>query len=37
VFFRDGDRVLHSYSSYGRGPDILLGTYHMLDVTPISR
>jgi predicted dithiol-disulfide oxidoreductase (DUF899 family) len=37
VFLREGDRVLHTYSSYGRGPDMLLGTYHYLDLTPLGR
>jgi predicted dithiol-disulfide oxidoreductase (DUF899 family) len=37
VFLRDGDRVLHSYSTYGRGAEPLLGTYHFLDLTPLGR
>jgi predicted dithiol-disulfide oxidoreductase (DUF899 family) len=37
VFFRDGERVLHSYSTYGRGPELLLGTYSYLDLTPLGR
>ncbi len=31
------DRVYHSYSSYARGDDILLGTVNYLDVTPLGR
>lgn len=37
VFFRDGDNVFHTYSTYGRGPDLLLGTYNYLDLTPLGR
>jgi predicted dithiol-disulfide oxidoreductase (DUF899 family) len=37
VFLREGDRVFHSYSAYGRGVDQLLGTYNYLDLTPLGR
>ncbi len=37
VFLRDGDRVFHTYSAYGRGVDALLGTYSYLDLTPLGR
>jgi len=37
VFIREGDDVLHSYSTTGRGVDILLGTYNYLDLTPLGR
>ncbi|GII67255.1 hypothetical protein Skr01_73400 [Sphaerisporangium krabiense] len=37
VFLRDGDRVFHTYSTYGRGPDLLLTTYNYLDLTPLGR
>ena len=37
VFTRDGDTVLHTYSTYGRGPEMPLGTYHLLDLTPLGR
>lgn len=37
VFLRDGERVFHSYSSYARGLDTLLTTYHYLDLTPFGR
>lgn len=33
----DGDRVGHSYSTYGRGLDMLNGAYHLLDLTPKGR
>ena len=34
---RAGDQILHSYSTTGRGVDILLGTYNYLDLTPLGR
>ncbi len=37
VFLKDGDRVLHTYSCYGRGLDLLLNTYNVLDLTPYGR
>ena len=37
VFLRDGDRVYHSYSSYGRGLDALLATNSWLDITLFGR
>jgi predicted dithiol-disulfide oxidoreductase (DUF899 family) len=37
VFLRDGDRVFHTYSTYGRGPELLLTTYNYLDLTPLGR
>ncbi len=37
VFFREGDSVFLSYSTYQRGPDLLLGTYNYLDLTPLGR
>jgi predicted dithiol-disulfide oxidoreductase (DUF899 family) len=37
VFVSDGDRVLHTYSAYGRGLDHLLNTYNYLDLTPLGR
>jgi predicted dithiol-disulfide oxidoreductase (DUF899 family) len=38
VFFKDsaGD-IFHTYSSYGRGLDILVGTYNFLDLAPKGR
>lgn len=38
VFFRDdaGD-VFHTYSTYGRGVEAMMGTYNMLDLTPKGR
>jgi predicted dithiol-disulfide oxidoreductase (DUF899 family) len=37
VFVRDGEDVYHTYSSYARGGDILLGTMNYLDLTPLGR
>jgi len=38
VFFKNaaGD-IFHTYSSYGRGLDMLIGTYHFLDLAPKGR
>ncbi len=33
----DTGKVLHTYSSYGRGLDMLLATYHLLDLMPKGR
>jgi hypothetical protein len=37
VFFSDNDIILHSYSTYFRGLDMLLPMYHLLDRTPLGR
>jgi len=38
VFFKDDSgSVFHTYSSYGRGGDVLLGAYVVLDMTPRGR
>jgi predicted dithiol-disulfide oxidoreductase (DUF899 family) len=36
-FLRDGDQVFHTYSTYGRGTDILGSSYSMLDLTALGR
>jgi predicted dithiol-disulfide oxidoreductase (DUF899 family) len=36
-FWRDGERVFHTYSTYARGLDLLIGTYNYLDLTPLGR
>jgi predicted dithiol-disulfide oxidoreductase (DUF899 family) len=38
VFYKDaaGD-VFHTYSTYGRGVDVLMGTYRFLDIVPKGR
>lgn len=37
VFLRDGNTIFHTYSSYARGGDLLLGTYNWLDLTALGR
>lgn len=37
VFFRVGDEVCHTYSSYARGVESLTDAYSLLDVTPYGR
>ncbi len=37
VFFKDGDDIFHTYSSYARGAEELLTTYMVLDLTPKGR
>jgi len=37
VFFRIGDDVFHTYSSYARGVEGLTNSYSLLDVTPYGR
>jgi predicted dithiol-disulfide oxidoreductase (DUF899 family) len=38
VFYKDESaQVFHTYSTYGRGLDILLGAYNFLDMTPKGR
>jgi predicted dithiol-disulfide oxidoreductase (DUF899 family) len=38
VFYKDaGGAVFHTYSTYARGLDALLGTNHYLDITPEGR
>ncbi|MFV9452169.1 DUF899 domain-containing protein [Rhodococcus sp. NM-2] len=37
AFLRQGERIFHTYSGYARSTDILLGTYHWLDLTARGR
>jgi hypothetical protein len=37
VLVRDGNQVLHTYSAYGVGADVMLSTYRFLDLTPAGR
>lgn len=37
VFLREGDEVFHTYSTYGRGLDLLNNTYNYLDLAPLGR
>jgi predicted dithiol-disulfide oxidoreductase (DUF899 family) len=36
-FLRDGERVFHTYSTYGRGAEMLGGSYYWLDLTALGR
>jgi predicted dithiol-disulfide oxidoreductase (DUF899 family) len=36
-FLRDGDRVFHTYSTFGRGAEMLGGSYYFLDLTALGR
>jgi predicted dithiol-disulfide oxidoreductase (DUF899 family) len=36
-FLRDGDRVFHTYSLYGRGAEMTGGSYYFLDFTALGR
>ena len=37
VFLRDGDTIYHTYSNYGRGGEMVGGSYYWLDLTPLGR
>ncbi|HEY5895029.1 MAG TPA: DUF899 domain-containing protein [Chthoniobacterales bacterium] len=38
VFYKDADGdVFHTYSTYGRGVEVLMGTYRILDMVPKGR
>jgi predicted dithiol-disulfide oxidoreductase (DUF899 family) len=37
VFLRDGKSMFHTYSTYARGADLLVGTFNYLDLTPLGR
>jgi predicted dithiol-disulfide oxidoreductase (DUF899 family) len=37
VFIRKGDRIFHTYSSFGTAPDILVSMANYLDLTPLGR
>jgi predicted dithiol-disulfide oxidoreductase (DUF899 family) len=36
-FLRDGDKVYHTYSTYGRGAEAVGGTFYFLDLTALGR
>lgn len=36
-FLQDDGRIYHTYSTYSRGLDMLLNTYHLLDLTALGR
>lgn len=38
VFYKDNEgTVFHTYSTYGRGVELMMGTYRILDLTPTGR
>jgi len=38
VFYKDdADQVFHTYSTYGRGVEVMMGTYNLLDLLPKGR
>jgi predicted dithiol-disulfide oxidoreductase (DUF899 family) len=38
VFYKnDAGEVFHTYSTYGRGVEVMMGTYRLLDLTPKGR
>lgn len=37
VFMKEGDEVYHTYETSSRGMEIILSTYHLLDMTPLRR
>jgi predicted dithiol-disulfide oxidoreductase (DUF899 family) len=37
IFLKEGDQVLHTYSTWSRGVEIFLGTYQLLDLTSLGR
>jgi len=37
VFLKEGDDLFHTYSTYSRGLDVILGTNKLLDLTPLGR
>jgi len=36
-FLHEGDEIFHTYSTYGRGTDTLVGAYSLLDLTALGR
>jgi predicted dithiol-disulfide oxidoreductase (DUF899 family) len=33
LFYKDGEgEIFHTYSTYGRGVEVMMGTYNMLDL-----
>jgi predicted dithiol-disulfide oxidoreductase (DUF899 family) len=38
VFYRgDAGDVFHTYSTYGRGVEVMMGAYRLMDLTPKGR
>jgi predicted dithiol-disulfide oxidoreductase (DUF899 family) len=36
-FLHDGDEVFHTYSTFGRGLEVMMNGYHLLDLTALGR
>ncbi len=36
-FLRDGDEVFHTYATHGRGVEVMMHGYRLLDLTPLGR
>jgi predicted dithiol-disulfide oxidoreductase (DUF899 family) len=36
-FLRDGNKIFHTYSTYGRGNEYIPSLYSMLDLTALGR
>jgi predicted dithiol-disulfide oxidoreductase (DUF899 family) len=37
IFYREEQNAFHTYSTYARGLEVILGTYKLLDLTPLGR
>ncbi len=37
AFLRDGDEVFHTYATYGRGVEVMMHAYRLLDITALGR
>lgn len=37
AFLRDGDEIFHTYSTYGRGVEVMMSGYRLLDITALGR
>lgn len=37
VFLKQANEIFHTYSTYGRGVEVMMGTYNILDLTPKGR
>ena len=37
AFLRDGDEVFHTYAVYGRGVEVMMHAYRLLDITALGR
>jgi len=36
-FLREGDEIFHTYSTYGRGVEVMMPALHLLDLTALGR